>query len=89
MPDEIYSEIMAAIGDLSAAGFEGKTLAEIFREIKNSACETATDPEVEDMLDDTFGAAPILPDNPGGEEIPNNTATDKEVADILDEVFGK
>jgi hypothetical protein len=89
MPDEIYSEIMAAIGDLSAAGFEGKTLAEIFREIKNSACETATDPEVEDMLDDTFGSAPILPDNPGGEEIPDNTATDKEVADILDEVFGK
>ena len=41
------------------------------------------------MLDDTFGYAPILPDNPGGEEIPNNTATDKEVADILDEVFGK
>lgn len=88
-PDDVYSEIMAAIGDLSAAGFEGKTLAEVFREIKNSVCETATDPEVEDMLETTFGSTPTLPDNPGGEEGPDNTATDEEVDDILDEVFGK
>ena len=88
-PDDIYSEIMAVIGDLGAAGFEGKTLSEVIIELRNNIAGTATDKEVEDMLDDTFGSAPILPDNPGGEEIPNNTATDKEVADILDEVFGK
>ena len=65
------------------------TLSEVIIELRNNIAGTATDKEVEDMLDDTFGSAPILPDNPGGEEIPDNTATDKEVADILDEVFGK
>ena len=89
LPDDAYEQIMAVIGDLGAAGFEGKTLSEVIIELRNNIAGTATDKEVEDMLDDTFGSAPILPDNPGGEEIPNNTATDKEVADILDEVFGK
>ncbi len=86
-PDDIYSEIMAAIGDLSAAGFEGKTLAEVFQEIKNSVCETATDEEVGSMLNGTFGASSGGPTDP--EEGPDNTATDKEVDDILNDVFGK
>ena len=85
-PDEIYSEIMAAIGDLSAAGFEGKTLAEVFKEIKDSVCETATDEEVGSMLNGTFGS-PGSPSDP--EEWPDNTATDQEVEDILNDVFGK
>ena len=85
-PDDIYSEIMAAIGDLAAAGFEGKTLAEVFKEIKDSACETATDEEVGSMLNGTFGS-PGSPSDP--EEGPDNTATDKEVEDILNDVFGK
>ncbi len=86
LPDDVYSEIMAAIGDLSAAGFEGKTLAEVFREIKNSVCETATDEEVSDVLTDTFGKKTDPSEQP--EELPSNTATDKEVADILNDVFG-
>lgn len=85
-PDDIYSEIMAAIGDLSAAGFEGKTLAEVFKEIKDSVCDTATDEEVDAMLKGTFGASPGNPDDP--EEGPDNTATNKEVEDILNDVFG-
>lgn len=89
IPDDIYSEIMAAIGDLSAAGFEGKTLAEVFREIKNSVCETATDQEVSDALNEAFGKSYDTPDIPGEAEDPDNTATDKEVGDILNEVFGE
>lgn len=85
-PDDVYSEIMAAIGDLSAAGFEGKTLAEVFKEIKNSVCETATDQEVSDALNTAFGTKTDPSDNP--EELPSNTATDKEVSDLLDDVFG-
>lgn len=87
IPDEVYSEIMAAIGDLSAAGFEGKTLAEVFREIKNSVCETATDDEARDALNTAFGTKTDPSELP--EELPSNTATDKEVSDVLDDVFGK
>lgn len=89
IPDDVYTEIMAAIGDLSAAGFEGKTLAEIFKEIKDSACGTATDEEVDNVLDNAFGQKPNLSDNSGGGEGPDNTATDEEVDSILNEVFGK
>lgn len=86
VPDDVYSEIMAAIGDLSAAGFEGKTLAEVFREIRENVCETATDPEVQNVLTETFGQKTELPDPA---EAPDNTATNKEVADLLNDVFGK
>lgn len=88
LPDDVYDQIMAAIGDLKAAGFEGKTLAEIFREIKDSICGTATDTEVDDALDGIFGQPSGTPGVPG-EESPGNTATDEEVDDILDAVFGK
>lgn len=88
LPDDVYSEIMAAIGDLSAAGFEGKTLAEVFKEIKDSVCETAADEEVSDVLTSTFGTKTNPSENPD-EELTSNTATDKEVADILNDVFGK
>ena len=88
LPDDAYEQIMAAIGDLSAAGFEGKTLAEIFKEIKDSACGTATDEEVGDVLNTTFGTQTSLPNIPEVEE-PSNTATDKEARDVLDDVFGK
>lgn len=87
IPDEVYSEIMAAIGDLNAAGFEGKTLAEVFREIRDHVCETATDDEVKDALNTAFGTKTDPSELP--EELPSNTATDKEVSDILDDVFGK
>ena len=86
IPDEVYSEIMAAIGDLNAAGFEGKTLAEVFREIRDHVCETATDEEVKDALNTTFGTKTDPSEFP--EERPDNTATDKEVSDILKDVFG-
>lgn len=57
LPDERYDQIMAAIGNLSAAGFEGKSLAEIILEIKNSVCETATDEEIAGMIGSVFGPA--------------------------------
>lgn len=85
--DKLYSEIMAAIGDLNAAGFEGKSLAEVFREIRDHVCETATDDEVADALNTAFGTKTDPSELP--EEHPDNTATDKEVSDLLDEVFGK
>lgn len=87
-PDDVYEQIMAAIGDLKAAGFEGKTLAEIFREIKNSVCGTATDEEVDGMLNKAFGASSSRPGE-SDEESPDNTATDEEVDKLLDDVFGK
>lgn len=87
LPDDAYEQIMAAIGDLSAAGFEGKTLAEIFKEIKDSACGTATDEEVGDVLNTTFGKKTDISELP--EEQPDNTATNKEVSDILNDVFGR
>ena len=87
IPDDICSEIMAAIGDLSAAGFEGKTLAEVFKEIKENTCDTATDEEVGSMLNGAFGASSGGTTNPG-EETLGNTATDDEVAGILTDVFG-
>lgn len=87
LPDEVYSEIMAAIGDLSAAGFEGMTLAEVFREVRDHVCETATDEEVNEVLDMTFSTKTTTSENPD-EELPSNTATDKEVSDLLDDIFG-
>lgn len=89
LPDDVYEQIMAAIGDLSAAGFEGKTLAEIFREIKNSVCGTATDEEVDDALDSVFGQTSELPGNSGETNPSDNTATDEEVDDMLNGIFGE
>ena len=88
LPDDAYEQIMAVIGDLSAAGFEGKTLSEVIIELRKSISDTATDQEVEEVLNSAFGASSTTP---GGseEENPGNTATDEEVGDILDEVFGK
>ena len=90
LPDDAYNQIMAAIGDLSAAGFEGKTLAEVFKEIRESACGTATDEEVDEALNDAFGSSYSGPDDPegSGEEDPDNTATDEEVDQLLKDVFG-
>lgn len=82
-PADRYSEIMAVIGDLSGAGFEGMTLAEALREIQNSVCETATDAEVDDALNEIFS------EESAGPVDRTNTATDEEVSSILDEVFGK
>lgn len=44
---------------------------------------TATDAEVEEVLDKTFGGKTEQA------ESPDNTATDKEVADILNDIFGE
>lgn len=88
LPDDAYEQIMAAIGDLSAAGFEGQTLAEVFKEIRDSVCGTAADEEVEDVLNVAFGQKSELPEAPGTEGA-DNTATNKEVGNILDDVFGK
>ena len=88
LPDDAYEQIMAVIGDLSAAGFEGKTLSEVIIELRKSISDTATDKEVEEVLNSTFGASSTTPGEPE-EENPGDTATDEEVGDILDEVFGK
>jgi len=87
-PDEVYTKIMAAIGDLSAAGFEGKTLAEVFREVLDNVPGTATDSEVTDALNEAFASSSGFPGDLE-EETPGNTATDKEVSDILNDVFGE
>ena len=83
MGDEAYRQIMGIIGDPSSAGFSGKTLTEVIVEIKNSVSGTASDKEVDDMLDNAFAAA----SDPGG-STPDNTASDKEVDDLLNDVFG-
>lgn len=85
MGDQAYQQIMATIGDLEAAGFGDKSLTEVIVEIKNSISTTATDKEVEDMLDSAFGESS---GSSGEEETPDNTATDKEVEDLLNDVFG-
>lgn len=84
--DEAYQQIMAIIGDTESAGFGNKTLTEVIVEIRKSISTTATDEEVEDMLDSTFSSTSIDPDDE--DESPDNTATDKEVEDILNDVFG-
>lgn len=84
--DEAYQQIMAIIGDTESAGFGNKTLTEVIVEIRKSISTTATDEEVEDMLDSTFSSTSTNPDDE--DESPDNTATDKEVEDILNDVFG-
>lgn len=86
MGDEAYQQIMAIIGDTESAGFGDKTLTEVIVEIRKSISTTATDEEVEDMLDSAFGSTSTDPDDE--DESPDNTATDQEVEDILNDVFG-
>jgi len=81
---DLSEDVLAIIGDLSAAGFQGDTLVDALCEIRDSVCKTATDEEVETMLDGTFGPQECDPEN----ESPDNTATDQEVDDMLDNVFG-
>lgn len=88
-PDDAYEQIMAVVGDLAAAGFEGKTLAEVFQEIRTSIAETATDAEVDSAIDAAFGAPGGTPGGSEEPEDPSNTASDQEVEDILNAVFGK
>lgn len=57
MPDDLYKKIMDAIGDLGAAGFEGKNLAEAIGEIRDGIADTATDAEVDSALDGVFGSS--------------------------------
>lgn len=83
LPDDVYEQIMAVVGDLSAAGFEGKTLSQIIIELRNNISGTATDREVEEMLELIFGCSSSAP------LLPGNTATDEEVDAVLNEVFGK
>ena len=66
----------------NTAGFGNKTLTEVIVEIQKSISGTASDDEVDDMLDDAFGS-----DDPGG-STESNTASDKEVDDLLNDVFG-
>lgn len=72
------------LGAGSDVSFQGKSLAEILREVleqtRGSCCETATDGEVWQLLEEVFG--------PSGTEDPDNTATDREVEEMLEEVFG-
>ena len=81
--DEAYKQIMGIIGDPSTAGFGNKTLTEVIVEIQRSISGTASDKEVDDMLNDAFASS-----DPGG-STPDNTASDKEVDDLLNDVFGE
>lgn len=88
IPNETYEELKKVIGDLTAAGFEGKSLVDVILELQNSISTTATDDEVGGMIEDVFGAPPSSPGLPG-EESSSNTATDQEVDDVLNAVFGE
>lgn len=88
LPDDAYDQIMKVIGDLKAAGFEGKTLVEVIVDLRKSISDTATDEEVDDVLENAFGSSSGYPGLPG-EESPGNTATDEEVDQVLNDVFGK
>ena len=68
MGDEAYKQIMGIIGDPSTAGFGNKTLTEVIVEIQRSISGTASDKEVDDMLNDAFSSS-----DPGG-STPDNTA---------------
>ena len=65
------------------AGFGNKTLTEVIVEIQRSISGTASDKEVDDMLNDAFAS-----NDPGG-STSDNTASDKEVDDLLNDVFGE
>ncbi len=52
---------MGIIGDPSTAGFGNKTLTEVIVEIQRSISGTASDKEVDDMLNDAFASS-----DPGG-----------------------
>lgn len=60
---------------------DGDVKAQILEVIREN---TATDAEVQEVLDNAFQSSWIPPENP---EAPDNTATNKEVEDILDDVF--
>lgn len=82
---DLSEEVLAVIGDLSAAGFHGGTLVDALCEVRDSVSKTATDEEVEAMLNGTFGSqSESVPED----ESPDSTATDQEVDDLLDDVFG-
>ena len=74
---------MGIIGDPSTAGFGNKTLTEVIVEIQRSISGTASDKEVDDMLNDAFAS------NDLGGSTSDNTASDKEVDDLLNDVFGE
>lgn len=61
----------------------GIPLTEVIVEIQRSISGTASDKEVDDMLNDAFASS-----DPGG-STPDNTASDKEVDDLLNDVFGE
>ena len=84
MGDEAYKQIMGIIGDPSTAGFGNKTLTEVIVEIQRSISGTASDKEVDDMLNDTFASS-----DPGG-STPDNTALESYYTKTqVDETFVK
>jgi len=54
VPD-LPEEVLAVIGDLAAAGFQGTTVTDALCEIRSHLCQAAADEEVDAMLDDVFG----------------------------------
>lgn len=64
----------------------GDIRAQILEVIREN---TATDEEVDEALDEAFGADWTPPDGTEDPEDPDNTATDQEVEDLLNDVFGE
>lgn len=61
MGDEAYKQIMGIIGDPSTAGFGNKTLNDAFASKDpggSTSDNTASDKEVDDLLNDVFGEQP-------------------------------
>ena len=82
----LASKIMYALDPtqlMPPTHIDGDVKAQILEVIREN---TATDAEVQEVLDNAFQSSWIPPENP---EAPDNTATNEEVEDILDDVFGE
>lgn len=82
----LASKIMYALDPtqlMPPTHIDGDVKAQILEVIREN---TATDAEVQEVLDNAFQSSWIPPENP---EAPDNTATNEEVESILDDVFGE
>ncbi len=80
----------ASIGPIGSGSGSGSGTTPVPEEVRAQVIEvirtnTATDDEIDAVLDKTFGGGFEPPEEPGGS---SNTATDEEVDDLLNNVFG-
>lgn len=81
--NQVYAILNRRINDAVAG--EGTLQTQVIESVITS--KTATDSEVEGMVNEIFGSEQESPGD-STEEV-TNTATDEEVEDILNDVFGE